>query len=256
MSTSVVMAGAEPFLFGGGEVGVLLAHGFTGATQSMRPLGMALAAAGFTVSAPCLPGHGTSPEDMAGTGARDWVAAMDAALDELRGRCSAVFMAGLSMGGTLTLLTAARHAGILRGAVPINAVVQLDSADLAGLAFGGDLAAQLPGIGSDIKDPAARELAYPTVPIRCVAELYALTAVTRDLLGRVTCPVLVVQSREDHVVKPANARLIASSLGSGRVELFWLDNSYHVATLDHDAGLIAARTVAFIRSVMSGQPEA
>ena len=90
------------------------------------------------------------------------------------------------------------------------------------------------------------------VPVRCLAELYALTCVTRDLLGRITCPALVIQSRDDHVVKPANARLIASSLGSGRVELLWLDNSYHVATLDHDAGLIAERTVGFIHSVMTG----
>ena len=110
----------------------------------------------------------------------------------------------------------------------------------------------VPGIGSDIKDPAQRELAYPMVPVRCLAELYALTGVTRDLLGRITCPALVIQSRDDHVVKPANARLIASSLGSGRVELLWLDNSYHVATLDHDAGLIAERTVGFIHSVMKG----
>ena len=252
MNSLSVMAGAEPFLFDGGDVGVLLSHGFTGTTQSMRPLGEALAQAGFTVSAPCLPGHGTSPEDMAGTGARDWVAAIDDALEALRGRCSAVFMAGLSMGGTLTLLTAARHADIIRGAVPINAVVHLDSADLAGLAFGGGPSAMVPGIGSDIKDPAQRELAYPMVPVRCLAELYALTGVTRDLLGRITCPALVIQSRDDHVVKPANARLIASSLGSGRVELLWLDNSYHVATLDHDAGLIAGRTVGFIHSVMSG----
>ncbi len=249
MDDPTVMAGAEPFLFEGSDVGVLLSHGFTGTTQSMRPLGEALAAAGFTVSAPRLPGHGTSPEDMAGTGARDWVGAIDAALDELRGRCSTVFMAGLSMGGTLTLLTAGRHADVLRGIVPINAVVQMDSAGLAGLAFG-DPAAMLPGIGSDIKDPAQRELAYPATPARCLAELYALTGVTRDLLGRVACPALVIQSRDDHVVKPANARLIASSLGSGRVELLWLDNSYHVATLDHDAGLIAERTVAFIHSVM------
>lgn len=252
MSTPTVMAGAEPFLLNGNHVGVLLAHGFTGTTQSMRPLGEALAGAGFTVSAPRLPGHGTSPEDMAGTGARDWVAAIDAALADLQGRCSAVFMAGLSMGGTLTLLTAGRHADLLRGIVPVNAVVHLDAPDLAGLAFGGDPAAMLPGIGSDIKDPSSRELAYSTVPIRCLAELYALTSVTRDLLGRITCPALVIQSRDDHVVKPANARLIASSLGSGRVELLWLDHSYHVATLDYDAALIAERTVAFIHSVMNG----
>ena len=244
-----VLAGAESLLFEGSDVGVLLSHGFTGTTQSLRPLGERLAQAGYTVSAPRLHGHGTSAAEMARTGARDWVASIDEALAALQTRCSAIFMAGLSMGGTLTLLSAARHAGIIRGAVPINAVVQIGSAGSAGLAFGGDPDAMLPGIGSDIKDPAARELAYPEVPVRCLAELYMLTAVTRDLLGRVTCPTLVIQSRDDHVVDPANARLIASSLGAGRVELLWLDNSYHVATLDHDADLIAEQAVRFIGSV-------
>ena len=31
--------------------------------------------------------------------------------------------------------------------------------------------------------------------------------------------------------------------------LLWLDNSFHVATLDHDKDLISARTAAFIKSI-------
>ena len=247
--SDAVLDGAEPLLLEGGEVGVLLSHGFTGTTQSMRGLGERLARAGYTVSAPRLRGHGTSASDMARTGARDWVASIDEALAALRTRCSAIFMAGLSMGGTLTLLTAARHAGVIQGAIAINAVVQIGSADRAALAFGGDPASMLPGIGSDIKDPSARELAYAEVPRHCIAELYMLTGVTRDLLGRITCPTLVMQSRDDHVVDPANARLIASSVGAGRVELLWLENSYHVATLDHDAALVGDQAARFIGSI-------
>ena len=247
--TETILPGAEPFLFEGGRTGVLLSHGFTGTTQSMRPLGEHLAKAGYTVSAPRLAGHGTSPADMAKTGARDWVASIDTALADLRTRCDAIFMAGLSMGGTLTLLTAARHADVIRGIVPINAVVRIGSADRAMLAFGSDPTLMLPGIGSDIKAPNVRELAYPETPARCLAELYMLTGVTHDLLGRITCPTLVLQSRDDHVVDPSNARLIAGALEAGRVELRWLENSYHVATLDYDGPLIAERTLQFIASI-------
>ena len=248
--SQAVLAGAEDFLLEGNEIGVLLSHGFTGTTQSMRGLGERLAQSGYTVAAPRLAGHGTSAQDMATTGARDWVASIDQALAALQKRCSTIVMAGLSMGGTLTLLTAARHADVIRGAIAINAVVQLGSADRASLAFGGDADAMLPGIGSDIKDPASRELAYSEVPVRCLAELYMLTGVTRDLLSRITCPTLVLQSRDDHVVDPANARLIASSLASRRVELLWLDNSYHVVTLDHDAALVADESARFIASIV------
>ena len=46
-----IMDGAEPFRMEGNGVGILVSHGFTGTTQSVRPLGEALAAEGFTVSA-------------------------------------------------------------------------------------------------------------------------------------------------------------------------------------------------------------
>src|ERR687889_705116 len=68
-----VMEGAEPFRFEGNEVGVLVSHGFTGTTQSVRPLGEALAEEGFTVIGPRLEGHGTSMEDHTSSTASDWI---------------------------------------------------------------------------------------------------------------------------------------------------------------------------------------
>ena len=54
-----VLPGAEPFRHEGGEVGVLLCHGFTGSPQSLRPWAEYLAERGLTVALPLLPGHGT-----------------------------------------------------------------------------------------------------------------------------------------------------------------------------------------------------
>ena len=59
---------------------------------------------------------------MARTTAADWIDSVDEALAELRKTCSQIFMTGLSMGGTLTLFTAASHADVIKGAIPINAV--------------------------------------------------------------------------------------------------------------------------------------
>ena len=41
---------AEEFYFPGNEIGILVSHGFTGSTQSMRYLGTQIAKAGFTVT--------------------------------------------------------------------------------------------------------------------------------------------------------------------------------------------------------------
>ena len=82
---------------------------------------------------------------------------------------------------------------------------------------------------------------------RC--SLYAQAVATQDLLPRVKCPTLVITSREHHVVDPANGPRIVAGVGASRVELVWLQNSYHVATIDHDKALIAPLAIDFIRSI-------
>jgi carboxylesterase len=241
-----IMQGAEPFFFKGNHIGVLVCHGFTGTTQSMRYLGEQLNGAGFTVIGPRLKGHGTSPAAMAKTTAQDWIDSVEEALVELRKSCTHIFMTGLSMGGTLTLYMAAKHANFILGVIPINGVVHMDNPDMAGIAFDRAMPATVSGIGSDVKDPSAKELAYAEVPVSVVQQVYSLAAVTRDLLSKIQCPVMVMQSREDHVVKPANGPLIVSAVGSKSVELLWLEDSYHVATIDNDKQLIAQRAIAFI----------
>ena len=65
---------------------------------------------------------------------------------------------------------------------------------------------------------------------------------------RITCPALVITSREDHVVPPMNGPLIVELLGSTDKRLLWLEESYHVATLDNDKERIVEESLAFIRA--------
>ena len=97
-SARSVLPGAEPYSAPGGPHGALVVHGFTGNPSSMRPVAEALAAAGFAVELPLLPGHGTSLDDMMATRFPDWSAAVEAHFLELSGRTDSVVVAGLSMG--------------------------------------------------------------------------------------------------------------------------------------------------------------
>lgn len=245
-----VMAGAEPFRFESDGARVLVLHGFTGTTQSMRYLGEGLHRRfGFSVSGPRLAGHGTSPDDMARTGYRDWVASAEAALHDLAADGSRVFVAGLSMGGTLCLNLAARFPDIVAGIVPINGCGGRLGVETSEVIFLRDVPERLPGIGSDIKAPGVAELAYSEVPLHCLREANTLMGSTGNLMSRITCPVQVIQSREDHVVPPENAGLIAQSVSSRDVRVLWLENSYHVATLDNDKDLIVTRAGRFIAEI-------
>jgi len=110
-----VLPGAEPFSADGGEIGVLLCHGFTGCPQSLRPWAEAMAKAGHTVRLPLLPGHGTTWQDMNRTTWRDWYGCVEDAFRELRARCDAVVVGGLSMGGALALRLAEQHGTAVSG---------------------------------------------------------------------------------------------------------------------------------------------
>ena len=151
-----LMPGAEPYRHDGGEIGVLLCHGFTGSPQSMRPWGEYLAERGLTVSLPLLPGHGTRWQDMQVTGWQDWYAEADRALRELTDRCSRVFVCGLSMGGTLALRLAARHGAEISGLVLVNPSVKADSPKLKAVSVLRHAVPSVKGIASDIATARSR----------------------------------------------------------------------------------------------------
>ena len=91
------------FYLPGGSRGILLVHGFTGSPPEMRPIADYLNQRGISVSAPLLPGHGTSVKDMNRCKWTDWANATENALKELRSKCKSVFVGGLSMGSLLAL---------------------------------------------------------------------------------------------------------------------------------------------------------
>jgi len=237
---------AQPFSFEGGKIGVLVVHGFTGCTQSMRPLGEGLAEAGFTVLGPRLPGHGTSVEDMSTKKWREWTGEAEKGLEGLLGRCDKVFVTGLSMGGTITVFLGEHYADKVAGLMPINAAVSKLNPLLPLTPVAKYVMKTIPGVGSDIKDPDSKESCYDKVPVRAAAELYKLMRLTKKDIARVTAPILVFASRDDHVVSTANGPYILEHVSSTDKELVWLENSYHVATLDYDQGEIIRRSVEFI----------
>jgi carboxylesterase len=249
------MHGCEPWSAAGGANGVLVLHGFTGNPQSMRPLAEALAAAGFTVELPLLPGHGTSVEDMVPTRWDDWSGAAEAHFQALAARCDHVMVAGLSMGGTLTCWLAERHRH-LAGIALVNPLVHAPDAEFrAGIQGLLDAGTEtIDGIGSDIKKEGSVEAAYPGTPLAAVLSLFGGADAVEAGLAEVHCPVLLLSSRDDHVVEPVSGDVVAAGV-SGPVERIWLEDSYHVATLDNDAPRIEAAVVGFATTVLGGPGE-
>jgi carboxylesterase len=246
-----LLDGAEPFSASNGSDGVLVIHGFTGSPRSMRPLAEAFADAGYCVELPLLPGHGTCVEDMLPTRFEDWAAAVDTAYQSLAARCNRVAVAGLSMGGTLALWLAERHVEIA-GLVLVNPLVEPPAESFlemlqASLDQGLD---RIPGIGEDIAKPGVSEGSYDTTPIAALVSLMKAAGDVAARLGEVVCPVLLLSSRQDHVVPPSQGDLVVDRV-AGPVERVFLERSYHVATLDFDQVEIEQRAVAFASKILT-----
>ncbi|HET7487991.1 MAG TPA: alpha/beta fold hydrolase [Acidimicrobiales bacterium] len=243
--------GREPFSAAGGPYGALVLHGLSGTPGSVRGLGMALAGAGLAVEGPLLPGHGTSVEDLAAVGWPEWTAAAEAAYADLAARCARVVVAGLSMGGTLACWLASRHP--VAGLVCVNPIVEPPAPSfleiLRDLLAGGNT--MLPSIGGDVAKGDEREPAYDRLPVATLLSLMEALGGLEGDLGRITAPLLLFTSRRDHVVPPSSSDHLAERV-AGPVERITLEDSYHVATLDHDGPMIERRAAEFAGAVALG----
>lgn len=216
----------------------------------MRGLAQAMADAGHHVELPRLPGHGTHVSDMIPTRWRHWSSHVEDTYQTLSSRVDKVVVAGLSMGGSLTLWTALHHPEVA-GIVCINPAAQPQAEEMVAmirsmLEQGTEV---IDGIGSDIADPNIKESSYaetPLAPLVSMVEEGISPMVPR--YGSCKVPMLLITSRNDHVVDPVQSDQLAAQWG-GQVDRILLDRSYHVATQDFDKDLINEAAVTFVGAV-------
>ena len=83
---------------------------------------------------------------------------------------------------------------------------------------------------------------FPGVTIRETFRL--IKAVKRDL-ARIVAPLLIVHATEDDMASIKNASFLASRVSSADVDTFYVDDTYHVLTLDKRKDDVAARVASF-----------
>ncbi|MCA9975469.1 MAG: alpha/beta fold hydrolase, partial [Anaerolineales bacterium] len=239
----------DSFLWEGGRTGILLLHGLTATPAEIIPLARLLHAAGYTVSGPLLPGHGTRPEDLNRVTWHDWTWEAEQAYQYLATVCDHVFVGGESTGAVVALYLASQHpeiAGVLNYApaiqlaLPVSDVIKLYAA--------------APFIEFMPKEQAGghpRWQGYPVNPLRGVMELIRLGREVRRLLPQIKRPLLVIQGRHDKTIDPESGNIIIDGAESEMTELHWMENSTHVVLLDEELEAIAALTQQFMEQVMN-----
>lgn len=278
----------QPFHFVGEtrpDVGVLILHGFTGSPAEMRPLGLGLHREGFTVHGPLQPRHGELPARLRGARYREWI---DAALDGLEtlADCQHLFLAGLSMGGLVTLYLAALAAGAnegfpaarlkplgrLRGIVVLAAPARVNDPRTRIVRFAKHVIPYFtpkidfdspktqawlqeqapPGARIDFADPAERKRLGDAarIPLDAIDQLIRLNDRVVQLLPHVITPALFMQGRLDKTVTADSAERLRRGVGSPDATIQWFERSGHVLTTDVEKDAVSASAVAFVRRLI------
>ena len=225
---------------------VLLIHGFSSIPSEMRGLGEHLVSRGFRVHGALLAGHGTTPEEQERTSAEDWVNSAQAQLEELQRKTRAVFCAGQSMGGSITLILAARNPEIYAIAT-LAALLRLARRDELMVRLGARIKHwHHPNFDDvDLFEPAQARLlrSYRRRSLQAHLQLVEIGRLAELAASRITVPSLVLHGLRDRSVPASNARAIASLIGPSAT-LRYLPRSGHALTVDVDRDEVCAGVAA------------
>ena len=245
---------AQPFLFEGNSIGILLIHGWLGLPGELRPLGVYLAGQGYTVAGLLLAGHGGHPEDLHLMPWQAWYASVEAAYHQLAARCEQVIVIGYSLGGLLALLLATQQpvsgvitmagALVLAGGWQLRALAlgrfvlpwlyPMRKANFADPQLRAELSSKMGQV--DFDDPVVVHQLRATIRIstRSIYEVVRLAQHVRRRLHMVTVPTLIMQGRLDTTVQPVSAEHLYRLIAANDKQIAWFEQSGHLLPNDRE----------------------
>lgn len=245
----------RPYYLPGGEVGILMLHGFTGTPQCMRYPAKILNQAGFSVLVPVLEGHGTHYKEMEKSTWKDWYQSAERAFQELKSHCRQVMVVGLSMGGLLASHLAYQHPKSIHAIALLATPFFLDSF-LIKKVFPSIWKTPLrwiyryqPKLTYSIFEPHAKRRygAYRKIPVASVANLLKLQKKVRQELKNISQPALLIHAEKDQTVPYANMDFARIALASQNVKTVTLKKSNHIITVDYEKDVVAKALVKFFK---------
>jgi carboxylesterase len=230
------------------KTGVLLLHGFSSSLDTVRGLCPGLEAAGIPYRMPILRGHCTTPEDLGGVQAQDWVDDAAAALRLLLGEVDSAVVVGLSMGGLVGLRLAMDHRDRIAGLVTIAAALRFMDWKAPLSPFFGRFISRLatPPVPAD-EDYVSTNYAW--VPGHSFAELYRLGREVERRLAEVTLPILVIGTENDLVIRPESARVIYQGVSSSDRTLRMFERSGHEMLQASEREDVNAEVLSFVQRI-------
>ena len=252
-----------------GAHGVLLLHGLSGSNFEVARLAQRLHLEGFSVYAPNIQGYCFASDCQP---YQAWLDSSYAAYEKLKAECDTVSVCGLSMGATLALGVAERYNDInsivllascmdYRGwAVPWYQVF-LPLLNLLPIKLKMEFPEE-PPYGVKNNEIRARmrhsllrkkyaEIGGHSIPLDKIQEGLKLINFVNSILDAVHCPVLAIHAIEDEICSLKGVEKTIQKISSSRKELIYLDDCYHLITIDNQKNLVYAESSVFLKNCVN-----
>jgi esterase/lipase len=246
-----------PFLFSSlsRKIGVVLVHSYLSVPGEVRDLARFLNRLGYWVYAPRLPGHGTSPADLASRTTVEWLEAVETGFAIMQDICDRVVLGGMSVGGSLALQLAAstvRAAGLFAICPPMRLkdystrfMPAQDTWDrMLSRMKGENLRSQFVDFSSD--NP---HINYSRNPLSGISEVGSLLERLEKTVRDITLPILILQADNDPVLSPKSARLIFDRLASAEKEFSLVHADRNIIINGEGAERVHRKIGTFIREL-------
>lgn len=219
----------------------LAIHGLGSGIQEMLPLAEYLKGLGYDASCPLLKGHSSTREDMKKATYKDWLASVESELLEAEVNSDEVLLVGCSLGGLIALNLACRYRNI-KAVVTINTPI-----------FDFNIRQLIGNLIADIKSGERSHIklykaAKGNSPFSSVVQLFLLQKLTKQTLGNLDCPILIIQAEDDEAVRRKSADYIYSHVSSERKRIVYFQKGGHLILQSPSAEDVIACIEDFIKS--------
>jgi acyl-CoA synthetase (AMP-forming)/AMP-acid ligase II/esterase/lipase/acyl carrier protein len=262
------------YLKRGDHIGVLIVHGLSGTPGEMLEFASSLAQENITVAVPQIAGHASSLEDFKASNRQAWLNSIMPTFNLLKESCTHIYLAGLSAGGLLALQAGLKQKDVsIAGMILLSPFFFFDGWNIAKvrmkLVMPLVLHTPLRYLVSfkekypyGIKDDAIRSnlekvlnnqseefadmVGHMKLPAVFFYEVDSLVKDTIKILPNISCPLLVIHSVEDEIASINNVRFLVSKVGSKQIDVRYLDDCYHLITLDRKKDTVIQLVLSYL----------
>ena len=248
------------------KTGIILIHGLGGTPTEMKYVGNYLERNGVAVKYCILAGHCSSLENLRKSTREEWINSVNQCYEEFSSECSRIFVGGLSAGCLLALNLAMSHnvAGVvcfsptfvlngwampfympfLRYLRPWMDIFKLNIREREPYGIKDERIRKLVTSQMDNPDPTVAGSFF--TPLQTMLQFNRLSLNVEKNLNKISTSILSFHSIEDDVANINNSYKLYNTEGL-YVDVYKLNDSYHLVTLDKQRDIVCHETLRFIK---------